>query len=152
MTLLDVWNFLKDHIGIVIIALLSCIEVSKIKINPWSALLKWAGNIILGDVKKDITCLSKNMDDMSLQIEGIKEEGQEFEARAARNRILSFGDEVYKGVRHSKEFFDHILTDISFYKRYCQEHPDFQNDMTVLTVEHIEECYRKCLQEHDFLS
>lgn len=131
--------------------LLSLIEVSKIKINPWSALIGWIGRALTSDLSKQVSKLEKDVGGVKQDLGDLRAEYRESEAKAARNRILRFGDEVYQGVHHSKEYFDHILADISNYKIYCKEHPDFQNEMTVMTVQHIESIYQKCLTEHDFL-
>lgn len=130
---------------------LSIIEVSKIKLNPWSAILAWLGDKLMGNLKTEVTEMKKQMGDVRDDVQELRQEHREDEAKAARDRILRFGDEVYQGVHHSKEYFDHILADISAYNRYCECHKDFQNEMTVLTAQHIEETYKKCLKEHRFI-
>lgn len=175
-----VLEFAGDNWGWGLAIVLSLVEVSKIKINPWSALFKWIGNLLfsgiraeMAEMKKDVTKeisdvksevtkevsgvkaevgeVKTEVADVKKDIGEIKDESREDKAKAARNRILVCSDEVYQGTRHSKEYFDNILADITFYKRYCAEHPEFQNDMTVLAVERIEEVYRHCLDEHGFL-
>lgn len=151
MTLQQILELVGDNWGWIVVALLSIVEVSKIKINPWTILFEWIGNLFMSGVKKDISDLNKKVTGVQADIVEMKAESREAEAKAARNRILRFGDEVYQGVHHSKEYFDHILADISNYKQYCKDHPDFQNEMTVMTVQHIETIYQRCLEEHDFL-
>lgn len=186
-----VLEFTGDNWGWGLVLFLSLVEVSKIKINPWSVLFNWVGNLMfsgiradmasmkadmtkgisdvksevtkkISDVQSDVTKeVSKVKDDVrevKSQMAGVKEdlgeikdESREDKAKAARTRILVCADEVYQGVRHSKEYFDNVLADITFYKKYCKEHPEFQNDMTVMAVERIEEVYRHCLENHDFL-
>lgn len=164
-----VLQFAGDNWGWGLAIILSIVEVSKIKINPWSALFKWIGNILFSSIRLEMasmkTDMTKEMSGVKSEVEAVKtevfdvkkdlgemkDESREDKAKAARTRILVCADEVYQGTRHSKEYFDNILSDITFYKIYCKEHPDFQNDMTVLAVERIEEVYRHCLEEHDFL-
>lgn len=151
MTLQQILELVGENWGWMVVALLSIVEVSKIKINPWTILFEWIGNLFMSGVKKDISDLNKKVTGVQADIVEMKAESREAEAKAARNRILRFGDEVYQGVHHSKEYFDHILDDISNYKKYCKDHPDFQNEMTVMTAQHIETIYQRCLEEHDFL-
>lgn len=99
---------------------------------------------IVREVKDQMAGVKEDLGEM-------KDESREDKAKAARNRILICADEVYQGVKHSKEYFDNILADITFYKRYCDEHPEFQNEMTVMATERIESIYKKCLEEHGFL-
>lgn len=175
-----VLEFAGDNWGWGLAIVLSIVEVSKIKINPWSALFNWIGNIMFSgiraemasmkadmtkeiggvktEVSKEMSKVKEEMGEVKSEMAGVKkdlgemkDESREDKAKAARNRILVCADEVYQGTRHSKEYFDNILADITFYKKYCKEHPEFQNDMTVLAVERIEEVYRHCLDDHSFL-
>lgn len=151
MTLQEILEFVKENWGWGLAIVLSLVEVSKIKINPWSSLFKWLGNLFMAGVKKDIADLNGEIQLVKNDLNEMKGENREDKAKAARNRILICSDEVYQGVRHSKEYFDNILADITFYKRYCDEHPEFQNEMTVMATQRIESIYKKCLEEHGFL-
>ncbi len=141
-----------------IVGVLSIVEVSKIKFNPWSMLLGWIGDKLLAGVKKElsevkskVTKLSQEVGEVRNDVGALRSEHREDEAIAARTRILRFSDEVYQQARHSKEYFDQILQDISLYKHYCEKHPDFRNDMTVIATERIEAVYKHCLECRDFL-
>lgn len=90
----------------------------------------------------------QKLDERLTDIEG--ELGLE-RATTARVRILRCSDEITRGVRHSKEYFDQTLDDINNYNQYCSGHPDFKNRKAVLAIENIERVYEKCLQENDFL-
>lgn len=68
-----------------------------------------------------------------------------------RVRILTFADEIRRGVRHSKETFDQVLSDIDTYERYCTEHPDFMNNKTVAAKAKILDVYSECMDNNDFL-
>ena len=127
-----------------LIALSGFVEVSPIKINPWSAILRWFGNKLNGDVIKEVAILKDKVHDL-----GKKQE--EYEVKSARVRILRFGDELYQGKKHSKEHFDNILADITTYNDYCRDHPDFQNERTKITEKQIKDTYQRCLTEHTFL-
>lgn len=151
MTLQEILEFVKENWGWGLAIVLSLVEVSKIKINPWSSLFRWLGNLFMAGVKKDIADLNGEIQLVKNDLNEMKDENREDKAKAARNRILICSDEVYQGVRHSKEYFDNILADITFYKRYCDEHPEFQNEMTVMATQRIESIYKKCLEEHGFL-
>ena len=59
--------------------------------------------------------------------------------------------ETIHGVRHTKEHFDQILRDITSYERYCDDHPHFENNTTVLTSQRIKDIYEDCLAKADFL-
>lgn len=67
-----------------------------------------------------------------------------------RARILRFGDECLHGERHTKDHFDQTLRDIAAYERYCEDHPEFENNVTELTSDRIKTIYRRCLDSNDF--
>jgi len=127
-----------------LVALSGVIEILPIKINPWSAILRWFGNKLNGDVIKEVEVLKDKVRDLS-------DKQEEYEVKSARVRILRFGDELYQGKKHSKEHFDNILYDITTYNDYCRDHPDFQNERTKITEKQIMNIYQRCLTEHTFL-
>ena len=85
------------------------------------------------------------------KIDQVDQKGDERNAVSARVRILRFRDEMLENRGHSHESFLQVLDDIDSYERYCQENPDFKNNQTVATIEHIKENYKERLEKHDFL-
>lgn len=129
--------------GILLVAM-TLIQIAPIKLNPWSALAKAIGRAINGEVIAKVDRLERELLDM-------KENQEERDAISCRTRILHFGDETIHGVRHTKEHFDQILRDITTYERYCDDHPNFENNTTVLTSQRIKDIYEECLKTKDFL-
>ena len=118
--------------------LMSILEVSKIKVNPW----RWT----FKQIQKALG--------ITKLFEMHKELRDDLEERSAinnRTRILRFGDEIKNGVRHSEQYFEQILADIDKYEKYCEEHPNFKNGKTRANIEIINEIYKKCQLENDFL-
>lgn len=129
---------------LIIASLATLIQITPIKINPWSALARWIGRAINGEVIEKVEKLEKDVGTINDKVD-------ESGAKTARARILRFGDEIIHGVRHSKEHFDDVLDDISDYEKYCSSHPDFKNGKTGLTSNLIKETYQNCLKNHDFI-
>lgn len=128
----------------IVIVLSVFIEIAPIKINPLSHFLKWLGKKLNGEVINRFDALEKKVNN----IESVNDERN---AISCRVRILRFGDEVRRGIRHSQENFDQILSDIDDYERYCGDHPDFKNNKTVATKERILKVYSEQMDENDFL-
>lgn len=127
--------------GTALILLLSIvIEITPIKVNP----LRWIGRKINGD-------LTDKVDGLEKEITHIKDDAAKRNVVNCRVRILNFGDELRRGVQHSKEHFDQILEDIDDYEKYCNEHPQFKNNKTVVTTSMILETYRNCVEKNNFL-
>lgn len=95
--------------------------------------------------------LNQRMDSFDFRIEEIDEKIDRNEAKKARTQILRFADELYNGIRHTKEHFNEIMDTCEEYNRYCEDHPDFKNMRTMNAQERIYEIYKKCENEHSFL-
>ena len=130
--------------GGLVFAILTLFQLSKININPWTAIARAIGRAINHDIIEKV-------DNLDVEVKSIKADMAENVAIDCRVRILRFGDEVLHGHRHTKDHFEEILKDIKKYELYCKEHPDFENNVTELTSMKIEECYKKCLDENSFL-
>ena len=122
---------------------MTLLQLSPIKIDPWSWLARKIGHAINGELIEEVDKLSKRMD-------ASEAKAAEREAKATRVRILRFGDEILHGVHHSKEHFDQILLDITEYEQYCETHREFKNNMTQLTSRHIMETYSACFDGRSF--
>ena len=120
------------------------IQISPIKLNPWTALARWFGRAMNGEVIEKV-------DKLESELQKLKATADERAAKDARARILRFGDELIHNVHHSKEHFDDILQDMSDYEHYCEKHPDFKNNRLQLTARLIKETYCKCMEEHNFM-
>lgn len=148
--------------GVALIILCTLAQIAPIKLNPWTwlwGLVKKIGGTIakhvgrginaevmtkLGGIEERLDVLEKN----DQQQDSIRAEDK---ALDARRRIIQFGDEIKRKVRHSEERFNSILEDTKFYKDYCKAHPEFENDKAKFSTEIIEETYKKCFRENDFL-
>lgn len=94
--------------------------------------------------------LKKAISELKEDIKHLDEKCDRREAISVRVRILKFEDELLEGHRHSKDSFDQVLSDITFYDQYCDGHPDFKNNQTIMTVDHIKKVYHERLEKRDF--
>lgn len=109
------------------------------------------------DVTSAITSLGNKIDNVksSIMAELAKDraDNEEYRIKMCRQRILQFNDEIYRGVRHTKESFDDVIAEgIDVYEDYCKTHPTFPNFKAEAAIENIKETYKKCLKEGTFLS
>lgn len=82
------------------------------------------------------------------KIDKVAEALAEHKAVLARTHILRFADELRIGT-HSKEYFLQQLQDIKTYDLYCKEHPDFENNLTKMSSEFIQEEYKRLYLHKD---
>lgn len=85
------------------------------------------------------------------ELDALRDEINEDRANYARIHILNFSDEVQRNVKHSKEMFDQINSDIDTYRRHCAKHEDYRNNRAVMAIANIERVYAECMKEHSFL-
>lgn len=138
---------LKDVLlggGSTLFVVLTLIQIAPIKINPWSAIAKAFGRAINSEVLEKV-------DKLESELKGVRSGMAEEKAVTCRARILRFGDECLHGQRHTKDHFDQTLRDIATYERYCESHPEFENNVTEITSARIKEIYRRCLDTNEFL-
>lgn len=130
--------------GGILAIILTILQISPIKVNPWSALARFIGRAINSEVLEEVKTLR-------LDVQHNKADDDEQWASLSRSHILRFGDELLHGVAHSKEHFDQILLDISKYEKYCENHPEYLNNIANATITQIKKTYQKCLEENSFL-
>lgn len=124
--------------------LMTVIQISPIKINPWTWVAHAIGRSINGEVIKKVDGLAEDL-------RTLKETCDRREAEQRRTQILHFGDEILHGVRHSKEHFDQILLDCTYYEQFCNEHQYFANGVAVQTIALIKSTYMQCMEDKTFL-
>ncbi len=157
MKLTELLNQLNlGNLSILLFLVLSLVEISPIKINPWSMLIKWIAKLLgIVDLKTEIVQVRDRMDELEKKIDDMKiseeEKEQLKEALAARRRILRFNDELLLKIKHSKEMFNDILKDITDYDNYCRTHPDFKNKKAVFAEENVARAYQDCMENNSFL-
>ena len=135
---------LLGYIALFLAGAATVVEKTSKTMKPLTKLARSIGRAINGE-------LMEKVDNLEKKVEKMDQEEQLQRAKDARTRVLRFGDEVFHGVHHTKEHFDDVLRDITYYENYCDEHPRFENDQMHITAEHIKETYHKCLKEHSFL-
>lgn len=69
----------------------------------------------------------------------------------ARRNILNFDDELRRKVDHSEESYNQVLADIKFYRHYCREHEDYENDKATSAITHVRETYQAVKNENKFI-
>lgn len=144
--------------GGILVAIMTLIQISPIKVNPWTtavrvlvSIIRAIGKILNGAVIDRVDQIGERMDSVENELKSLKAVEAEREAVACRTRILRFGDECLHDTKHSKEHFDQILRDIDVYETYCDAHEEFENNQAVMTIELIKQIYRERFLRRDFL-
>ena len=155
MTVSEIWASCKIG-GLGLIALLTIIQISPLKLNPWQPLknlickgLAGVARLLNKDVM--ISTVKEELGNVKTKVTEIERTVNRQGAINARARILRFADEMLHGARHSKDHFDSILRDAHYYECYCDIDKDFENGVTGPTITYIREVYQERLSKNDFL-
>lgn len=140
---MELAELLKNGGGVILV-ILTLVQISPIKVNPWNAIARWVGKAINGEVLDKLESVERRMN------EHIKAD-DERDADMHRARILQFNTELLRDIKHTKEDFTEILYNIDCYERYCKEHPEYQNNRAVHAIANIGRVYDERLEKHDFL-
>lgn len=138
-------------VGVLGVVITTLVQKLSDKYKPWTWLAEQFGKAANKEMLDRLDAVEKKINSIEERDLEQDRKSEEERVKAARRRILRCADEIRSKVKHSKEYFDDILADISFYKNYCKENPKFENEKAVMAIELIEETYKKCLREDDFL-
>lgn len=103
------------------------------------------------DIIRKIDDLFLKIKELDNKIKELDDKIKESSTVSARVRMLRFAGEMLRGINHTKDDWDQVLTDITLYKNYCESHPEFKNDQTVSTTEYLLAEYKRRLEKRDFL-
>ena len=134
-----------------VLVLLSLIEVSPIKINPWSAIIHFVGRRLNADVMARLDTMQQCQTETRERLDEHIAKDDAQTASLWRTQILRFNDELIDDKHHTREHFIEILAVIDAYEDYCRSHPDYKNNRCICAVANIKRVYNERLQKHDFL-
>ena len=104
-----------------------------------------------GKTAKQLDHIETEIGEVRDDLKAVEAKVDRNEAQRARTQILRFADEVYQGQLHTKEHFDEILSACDAYNKFCDTHPEFENQRTMIAQEKIKDTYANCMDKHSFL-
>lgn len=135
------WEALTAALAVV---LPTVVQIAPIKLNPWTRLASALGKAINREILTEVKEMHQSLE------QHIALDDQR-DADRKRMRVLRFNDELIHGVRHTQEHFNEVLDDITAYERYCESHPNYQNNKAVMAIENVKRTYQRCEDERNFL-
>lgn len=113
--------------------LLSLVQLSPIKLNPWDRILGWIGKKVNGETEKRLDKLEKQITDMWIN--------------QHRQSILTFARECRADIGHSSDEWSHILTLAADYEAHCERN-SISNGVVRADTEYIRSLYQELSREH----
>ena len=139
---LDLTSMLNGMVSLGVV-LSIFVEITPIKINPVSTLLKFIGSNINADLKAEISAVKDTVQKVDNKVD-------DNEIDRIRWEILEFSNSCRNGKRHTKEEFDHVINLNQKYHRILDEREE-ENGQVDLAFEYIRKIYCKCLENNSFL-
>lgn len=145
--IVQLWDMLKQNApfaALLVLILSFVIQITPIKINPWSFIFKKMGKLITGEA-------CGKMDILISRVQDIEQNVVENEKDRIRWEILDFANSCRNGRKHTKDEFQHILTLNTKYKRLLEQTDD-ANGVFEVEIEYIKRIYAERLEKNDFLA
>lgn len=157
----DIGSLMSGGIIAVLVGATVVEFIPKIKLKPWTWVLGYIGKALNKEMLDKMKGMDAELKEVRKDVDAVKKEvGERFdktdktiernEIINSRVRILRFVDEIGHGLTHSKEHFDQIMRDIDQYERYCDSHPDFENNVTTISIARIKHVYASRLERNDW--
>lgn len=116
-----------------IVLLLSLIQISPLKLNPWDKLLGWFGKKLNGATEKRLEAVEKQILDMWVN--------------SHRQCILTFAREARAGIEHSSDEWTNVLNVAEEYEKHIRE-KKLANGIVTQDTEYIRSLYQELSREH----
>lgn len=136
-------NEILGSVTLIIAFLGVFVEITPIKINPISSLLKYCGSKLNEDLRKDIK-------EMKSDIEKLDNKVDSNEIDRIRWEILDFSNSCRNKRKHTRDEFLHIIELNQKYHKIIKE-KGIENGQIDLEYDFIEGIYKKCLENNSFL-
>lgn len=145
------FNWVIHNIAQIALVLSTIIQITPIKLNPWSALFKWIGKMINNETNKKIDAVATEQDSLKNQINSVVKAVDENEKDRIRWEVLEFANSCRNGRQHTKDEFQHIITLNDKYKSLLAKTND-KNGVFDSEYEYIDKLYKEGQEKNDFLA
>lgn len=133
----------RGPIFLFIFAMMTLVEITPIKLNPWTSIFEWFGKKLNKEVITKIDKIETRLD------AHIKDSEQQ-ELRARRTSILDFSSSIIRGVNYHREKFDFMINECDQYEEYCKAN-NVKNGVAEASISEIRRIYQEHLRNNDFL-
>lgn len=146
MTVREIFTYLGltpvDGVFLLLFIFSGFIQISKININPWTAVGNLIRNILLKDVNQSI----QNMNNTQMKVQ---KDLVEHIAQSHRRVIIDFTTECMDGKTHTKEQFNFVFKTYRDYEKYIKDN-NLTNDEVNESIAYIRRIYQNRLSEGHF--
>lgn len=135
---------------LILFVVASIVQISPIKLNPWTALVNWLGKALNKPVIEKVEHVDKKIDEVDKKLNTHIAESENQILQTTRSEILSFGSSIISGKNYNKEKFDFMISKCDMYEKYCREN-NVANGVADATIREIRRIYGLRLSDGSFL-
>lgn len=117
----------------VLIALLTLVQISPIRLNPWDTLFAWFGKKVNGLSIKKLDLLEKQVTSLWVN--------------TTRQTLLTFARECRADIAHSSDEWTHFLNLAEEYEKYCSKH-EVTNGVVTQDTAYVRALYQELSRGH----
>ena len=122
--------------GVVLFGAITIIQISPIKIDPWTWVGKTIRKFLVGNIQEDVGELKKEVTEMKVQ--------------NWRWNVLDFANSCKNGRRHTLDEWKHTISQLAEYERYIERN-DITNGVFAEDASYLRSEYREHCEKNDFL-
>lgn len=144
--------------GGALLVLMTFVQFTPIKINPWSWVAKMFGRVVKrfgrainADVLTEIEEVKRHQKETQEKLDEHIRVDDERDADKHRQRVLQFNADLIDGKNFTHEYFADMLVEIDDYERYCETHPEYKNNRAVLAIANIKRVFEHHEENNSFL-
>lgn len=139
----EIISWAQNNLGWLIVILTSIIQISPIKLNPWTSIFKWIGQAINGDVVKRLDKIDARIDEQEKNMNNNEKDRIRWE-------VLEFANSCKNGRKHTQDEYRHIFKISDKYHKIIEENNETNGYFTV-EYDYIKKDYQTKCTNGDFL-
>lgn len=143
-----------EHVTAVVLwiaGVLLIIQILPLKFKPYDIFFGSLGSKLNKGISDKLEKSNRRIDEIAERQEFNIKDIQEKFAADYRWRILDFANSCKNGESHTKEEWEHVITQINNYDEYCEDN-GIKNDQITVESEYLREKYKKRLLKRDWLT
>lgn len=135
-TLNEVWQYIVHHAELIIIGLLTFVQISPIKVDPWDMLLNIIRHALVGELEEEIHSIKKDI--VEEKINNI------------RWNVLDYANSCRNGRMHTKDEWYHVIAQLKQYESYVKEN-NIDNGVMEEETKYLRKLFEERCEKNDFL-
>lgn len=136
--------------GLLLVILLTLIQITPVKWNPWDSILTWLGKKLNAGVKKEVDELKDSLKEVEKKLDNHITESKVKDLKDTRRDILDFCSSSMNGQRHTQEQYRFVIKKCDEYELYVETNK-IKNGEITSAIKEIRRRYDRHIQQNDFL-